>query len=52
MIFLLDLKTQLIHHVRFKAFDETEKRLFRYIEMYYNLRRKHSANSWIAPAHF
>lgn len=49
--FFHTLKTQLIHHVRFKTFEEAERILFKYIEMYYNQRRKHSANGWKTPAH-
>ena len=49
--FFHTLKTQLIHHIHFKTFDEAERKLFKYIEMYYNLRRKHSANGWKTPAH-
>jgi len=49
--FFYTIKTQLIHHVRFKTFEEAERILFKYIEMYYNQRRKHSANGWRTPAH-
>ncbi len=49
--FFHTLKTQLIHHVRFKTFEEAERILFKYIEVYYNQRRKHSANGWKTPAH-
>ncbi len=49
--FFHTLKTQLIHHVQFKTFEEAERILFKYIEMYYNQRRKHSANGWKTPAH-
>jgi len=49
--FFHTLKTQLIHHIRFKTFGETERSLFKYIEMYYNRRRRHSANGWKTPAH-
>ncbi len=49
--FFHTLKTQLIHHVRFKTIEEAERVLFKYIEMYYNQRRKHSANGWKTPAH-
>ncbi len=49
--FFHTIKTQLIHHMRYKTFEEAEKSLFRYIEMYYNRRRKHSSNGWKAPAH-
>jgi len=49
--FFHTIKTQLSHHVRFKTFEEAERILFKYIEMYYNQRRKHSANGWKTPAH-
>lgn len=49
--FFHTLKTQLIHHSRFSSVEETERTLFKYIEVYYNQRRKHSANGWKAPAH-
>ena len=47
--FFHTLKTQLIHHVRFKTFEEAERILFKYIEIYYNRYRKHSANNWLSP---
>jgi len=50
--FFHTLKTQLIHHVRFNSFQEAERILFKYIEIYYNQRRKHSSNCWKAPAHY
>ena len=49
--FFHTLKTQLVHHTRFSSVEVTERILFRYIEIYYNQRRKHSANGWKAPAH-
>ena len=49
--FFHTLKTQLIHHVRFDNSQEAERILFKYIEVYYNQRRKHSANGWKTPAH-
>ncbi len=49
--FFHTLKTQLVHHVRFKTYEEAERILFKYIEVYYNHRRKHSANGWKTPAH-
>ena len=49
--FFHTLKTQLIHHVRFDSFEQAERILFKYIEVYYNERRKHSANGWETPAH-
>ncbi|MCF8070603.1 MAG: IS3 family transposase, partial [Desulfobacterales bacterium] len=50
--FFHTLKTQLVHHVRFMNYEETERMLFKYIEVYYNQRRKHSSNSWKTPALF
>lgn len=44
-------KTQLIYHIRFNNFEETGRIIFKYIEIYYNQRRKHSANGWKAPVH-
>ena len=49
--FFHTLKTQLIYHIRFNNFEEAERILFKYIEVCYNQRRKHSANGWKAPAH-
>jgi putative transposase len=49
--FFHTLKTQLIHHVHFSSFEEAERILFKYIEIYYNQRRKHSTNGWKTPAH-
>lgn len=48
--FFHSLKTQLIHHVRFQNSEEAERSLFHYIEVYYNRRRKHSTNGYVAPA--
>jgi len=49
--FFHTLKTQLIHHTRFSSVEETERILFKYIEVYYNQSSKHSANGWKASAH-
>lgn len=49
--FFHTFKTQLIYHIKLKNFNEAERILFKYIEIYYNQRRKHSANGWKAPAH-
>jgi len=40
----------LIYHIRLYNFREAEKILFKYIEIYYNQRRKHSTNGWKTPA--
>ncbi len=49
--FFHTLKTQLVYHIRFNNFEEAERILFKYIEVYYNQRRKHSFNGWKTPAH-
>ena len=49
--FFHTLKTQLIHHVKFRTYEEAGRNLFQYIEIYYNRRRKHSSNGWKTPAH-
>jgi len=49
--FFHTLKTQLIYHIRLNDFGEAERILFKYIEIYYNQRRKHSANGWKSPVH-
>ena len=49
--FFHTLKTQLVYHIRFNNFGEAERILFKYIEVYYNQRRKHSSNGWKTPAH-
>ncbi len=48
--FFHTLKTQLTHHKKYNSKEELEKDLFWYIEMYYNRRRKHSTNGYVAPA--
>jgi putative transposase len=50
--FFHTLKTQYTHHVRFKDRDSAECGLFNYIEIYYNRRRRHSANGYKSPAVF
>ncbi len=50
--FFHTIKTQLIYHIRFNNFEETERILFKYIEVYYNQRRKHSTNGWKSPARY
>ncbi|MCP5274417.1 MAG: IS3 family transposase [Burkholderiales bacterium] len=42
--FFHTLKTELIHHQTFRSRDEARQAFFEYIEVFYNLRRLHSAN--------
>ncbi len=48
--FFHTLKTQLIYHIRIKDYGERERILFKYIETYFNQRRKHSTNGWKSRA--
>jgi len=43
------LKRELVHHCSFKTRVEAQGRLFRYIEGFYNRRRRHSALGYQAP---
>ena len=46
------LKTELIHHERFKGPQDTLEALFEYIEVYYNRKRKHSTLGYKTPAQY
>lgn len=48
--FFHTLKTQFLYHHRFTNRSEAEQALFRYIEIYYNRRRRHSTNGYKSPA--
>lgn len=50
--FFHTIKTQLIHHCKFKNIDEAERVLFEYIEVYYNRQRKHSTNNYKSPTDY
>ena len=43
------LKRELVHHCSFKTRIEAQSRIFRYIEGFYNRRRRHSAVGYQAP---
>ena len=43
------LKSELIHHERFKGPEDALKALFEYIEVYYNRKRKHSTLGYKTP---
>lgn len=44
------IKSELIHHERFKDRNDTLPALFEYIEVYYNRKRKHSTLDYKTPA--
>lgn len=50
--FFHTLKTQLLYHRKFMNLQEAEQELFSYIEIYYNRRRRHSANGYKSPASY
>lgn len=46
------LKRELVHHCSFKTRIEAQSRIFRYIEGFYNHRRRHSAIGYQAPENY
>jgi transposase InsO family protein len=46
------LKRELIHHCSFKTRQEAQSRIFRYIEGFYNRKRRHSAINYLSPEQF
>lgn len=50
--FFSSLKNELTHHERFLSTDQARARLFDYIEVFYNRRRRHQALGYIAPVDF
>lgn len=50
--FFHTLKTELTYHCKFKTREEAKKIIFEYIEVFYNRKRLHSANDYMAPAVF
>jgi len=47
--FFHTLKTELTHHIQFKAREEAKQAVFEYIEVFYNRKRMHSANDYMSP---
>ncbi len=50
--FFHTLKTELIHHYSFKTREEATQTIFKYIEVFYNRKRLHSANDYLSPMEF
>ena len=46
------IKSELIHHERFRGPQDTLKALFEYIEVFYNRKRKHSTLCYKTPAQY
>ena len=50
--FFHTLKTELIHHQKFKTREEAKAAIFEYIEVFYNRVRMHSANDYMSPIEY
>jgi hypothetical protein len=50
--FLALLKTELVHHCDFATRAEAKQEIFEYIEVFYNRKRRHSANDYKSPADY
>ena len=48
--FFGSLKTELVHRCRFNTRAEAKQAIFRWIETYYNRRRRHSSLGYLTPA--
>jgi len=47
--FFHTLKVELIHRMKFRTRDEAKRKIFEYVEMYYNRRRAHSTLGNLKP---
>jgi len=50
--FFHSLKTELVHHERFKTRAEANQAIFEYIEVFYNRQRLHSSNNYMSPVNY
>jgi hypothetical protein len=50
--FFHSLKTELVHHCHFVTPAEVKQEIFEYIEVFYNRKRRHSANNYRSPADY
>lgn len=50
--FFATLKRELVHHCSFRSRAEAQSQIFRYIEGFYNRRRRHSAIGYQAPENY
>ena len=46
------LKTECVFHERYKTREQAQASIFDYIEVFYNRKRRHSANNQTSPANF
>ncbi len=47
--FFHTLKVELVHRNKFRTREEAKRRIFEYVEMYYNRRRAHSTLGYLSP---
>lgn len=50
--FFHTLKTELVYHERYQTREQARHSIFEYIEVFYNRKRRHSANGSMSPANF
>ena len=50
--FFATLKKELVHHEHYRTHAEARQSLFKYIEVFYNRQRSHSALGYVSPAQF
>lgn len=50
--FYRTLKRELVDNAGFRTRDQVRQDIFKYIELYYNSKRKHSALGYMAPRQF
>lgn len=50
--FFGSLKTELVHHEKYKTREDARLNIFDYIEMFYNRRRLHSFLNYLSPEEF
>ena len=50
--FFHTLKVELIHRTKFSSREEAKRRIFEYVEMYYNRKRAHSTLGFLSPFDF
>ena len=50
--FFHSLKTECVFHEHYKTREQAQASIFDYIEVFYNRKRRHSANNQVSPANF
>jgi len=50
--FFHTLKVELIHRMKFRTREEAKRKIFEYVEMYYNRKRAHSSLGYLSPFEF